>query len=174
MIITIFGLPGTGKTTFAQRLSTQLDAPHLSTDAIRNREGMLGLYDSSSRISIYQLMLNEAEELLAMRKTVILDATFSQRHLRQAVAMLATRLNRPLRLIELRAAEPLIRQRMLEQRGFSEADFAVYLRLKQSYEPLEQPHLVLDSGQLDLDAMLHTALTYLHIPTGAPPASSRY
>jgi len=167
MIITIFGLPGTGKSTFAKQLSDYLDAPHLSTDAIRNREGMLGRYDASSRFSIYQMMLDEAEELLAFSRTVILDATFSQRHLRQAVAQLATRLNRPLRLIELRAPEPLIRQRMLAQRGFSEADFQVYLRLKQSYEALEAPHLVLDTGQLKPVAMLEETLTYLHQPSGA-------
>lgn len=174
MIIIIFGLPGTGKSTFAKRLSAHLDSPHLSTDAIRNREGMLGMYDSGSRFSIYQLMLDEAEELLAFHRRVILDATFSQHHLRQAVALLATRLNRPLRLIELRAAEPLIRQRMVEQRGFSEADFDVYLRLKASYEPLEMPHLVLDTGRLDPETMLQEALTYLHLPAGkhtAPPGA---
>ena len=50
---------------------------------------------------------------------------------------------------------------MSQKREYSEADYAVYLKIRAAWEPLDQPHLTLQSAALE--EMVDEALAYLHL-----------
>jgi predicted kinase len=90
-----------------------------------------------------------------------MDATYSQKAHRDEVVKLAHLLHTPVYFIQLTADEETIRERTSKERADSEADFQVYQLIKQSFEPLEIPHLKLNSGQLKIEEMLAIAQNYI-------------
>jgi predicted kinase len=161
MIIIVMGLPGTGKTYFAEHLTAHIQAIHISSDKTRNRLQKRGNYAPEDKDQVYREMLVQAEEALKNGQDVIMDATYSQKAHRDEVGMLAQRLATPLHFIQLTADEETIRERTSKERPDSEADFQVYQLIKQSFEPLEIPHLKLHSGQLEIEEMLAIAQNYI-------------
>ena len=76
ILIVIFGLPGTGKTTFATLLSNQLGIKHFNTDIIRSLSGKSQQYDEENKAFIYDEMLSLTRLEFEKGKSVIVDATF--------------------------------------------------------------------------------------------------
>lgn len=161
-IVMVIGLPGAGKTTFAQRLAMALSAKHFNTDIIRDALGKRGQYDPETKSAIYNEMLRQTESTLAAGENVVVDGTFYQKALRAPYAELARQYAADIHWIEIRADEELVRKRVQQKRAYSEADFSVYLKIKAEYEPLEVPHLELWSDQLNLDAMVEQTLRHLN------------
>jgi hypothetical protein len=54
-----------------------------------------------------------------------------------------------------------VRERVARQRPYTEADFQVYRKIKDAYDPLVIPHLVLDSELQSPAEMVRTAMEYL-------------
>ena len=163
MIIIVMGLPGTGKTFFAERLAANTQAQHISSDKTRIQLQKRGAYTPEDKSQVYRQMLAEAEEALKNGKHVIMDATFSQKLHRNEVIALAKRLNALVHFIQLTADEATIQERTSREREESEADFKVYQLIKQSFEPLEIPHLTLNSTQLKIEEMLVMARHYINL-----------
>lgn len=164
MLILITGLPGAGKTTFALALAKAFGAVHLNTDRVRTTLGMRGQYDDLSKEKVYLHLLQLLEQELRAGKNAIVDATLFRPIVRAPFLNLAARLKVPVRWIEIRAEEKVIEKRLETKRPFSEADFKVYLQLKELYEPLDFPHLVLHSDAKPLDELVREAITYLESP----------
>lgn len=160
-LILVAGLPGTGKTTFARALASSTGAEHLNSDMVRDALGMRGKYDPTTKATVYQEMLRRTEAHLAEGRDTIVDATFFKENLRKPYIGLGNSYAKAVRWIELKASEKTIKKRTGEKRGFSEADFNVYQKIKADYEPLEQGHLVLWSDQLTIDEMVGKAQEYL-------------
>lgn len=98
MLVITCGLPGTGKSTIAGHIAKELHAKHLMTDEIRRRilsETVVGdpaqAGDMGRRLLVYEELFRQAEPLLAAGGSVLLDATFINRSLRQRAAGLAAR-----------------------------------------------------------------------------------
>ena len=66
--------------------------------------------------------------------------------------------------IEVKADESVIRERLGQQREFSDADFQVYMNVKSLWQPMNEPHLVLDSDQTNIDELLDHARQYCDLP----------
>jgi len=162
-LILITGLPGSGKTTFARALSAALDIKHLNSDIIRKNIGRWGNYSPTSKSVVYANLLREAEACLERDESVIVDATFYTKLLRDPYEQLAKQYHVPIVWIELLADEEVIRQRVSYHRPDSEADFDVYLKLKADYEPLDVPHLAIASDHACIGKMVGAAKNYLNL-----------
>lgn len=161
MLIMITGLPGSGKSTFATALALSLKVPHLNTDIIRSNLGKRGQYDESTKAMIYAKMLKKTESILHDGDSVIVDATFYKEGLRKPYRALAKKYKKPIFWIIVAAEEAIIRERVSKKRQYSEADFEVYLAIKDAFEPLEDRHLVLRSDQCSVIEMVEKARAYL-------------
>ncbi|MEL6923888.1 MAG: AAA family ATPase [Bacteroidota bacterium] len=163
MLILVSGLPASGKSYFAAALQKTIDARYLSSDIVRSEMNLRGRYDPAIKELVYTEMLVRAGRSLVDGQRVIVDGTFSRAADRQRFYELAERWQRPFFVIVIKAAEETIAQRMTKKRAYSEADFEVYLKIREQYEPIGRHHLILWSDGQTLDEMLTQALDYLCI-----------
>ena len=160
-IIIVSGLPGSGKSYFARALAQRLGASYINSDIIRNEEGARGKYSISDKVRIYKIMAERASENISAGKSVVVDGTFYMNAMVRLFMTLSTTLSIPIHFILVVADEDLVRQRLSRPRQDSEADFNVYLKIKERLEPLQIPHLTIQSGEDNIDQMLATAIDYL-------------
>ncbi|MET3114727.1 putative kinase [Pedobacter sp. CG_S7] len=161
MNILVFGLPGSGKTFFASQLALKINALHISSDAIRNELKQMGKYDEKTKIAIYDAMLETMKKGIKSQINTVLDATFYKGNIRKIFKEKCQELHSPLYFIEISANEALIKERIEKKRPNSEADFDVYLKVKNEFEQLKENHLVLHSDQESIKDMLESALNYI-------------
>lgn len=157
-VVAVCGLPGSGKSYFAERLAEEMNAEYISSDIVRKEMYAERTYADEEKLSVYGEMNTRASRVAAEKKNVVLDATFYRNDVRD---LLTDTYGPSLRWIEVRADESIIRHRLDRPRKHSEADFQVYLKIKDAWEPLEQGHLTLISENDNIEEMLKEAMQYL-------------
>jgi hypothetical protein len=161
MLILVSGLPGTGKTTFADALAGTLGANRLNSDIVRSELGKRGMYDAETKKLIYDELCRRTADLLKKQETVIVDATFYKKSLRQLFIELAEKCGAPWKWIEICAAETTVEERLKKRRAYSEADYEVHRKIREGFEPLAFSHLALWSDQTSLEEMVKEAKRYV-------------
>ena len=162
-LILVCGLPGSGKSYFAKLLSEKIQAAYFNSDVCRkelfpNQRN----YSEKEKQSVYDALLSSTETNVIHHTSVVVDATFYKNSLRLPFYDLADQLNCSCSIIYLFADETLIKKRTSQIRENSEADYSVYLKLKDVFEPIKKPHLTLQSTNNNIDALLSTSLTFLN------------
>ena len=157
------GLPGSGKSYFANALTEKIGGVYLNSDIIRDQLGLRGQYDQVSKNLVYQALLDRSKAHLTTGKTVIVDSTFYLEKLRRDFLDIARQLDIPSRIINIKAAEATIRKRLQKKRTYSEADWEVYQKIKNAFEVSDHSGLVLYSDQLSLAEMVNQAIAYLNL-----------
>ncbi|MBR9922822.1 MAG: AAA family ATPase [Bacteroidetes bacterium] len=165
LLICITGLPGSGKSFFANKLARDLGAHHLNSDRVRNRMGLRGHYDPESKKKVYNTLLEETKTDLKAGNTVILDSTFYQPEVREPFENLASDLGLEIFWIEVFADEETIRERIDKQRPYSQADFEVYQNIKKKYEAPDSVGIRLDSSRLSPNEMIEETKRELGMTT---------
>jgi len=168
LLIALAGLPGTGKSVLAGRLAQALEAAVIDKDAVRAAlfPPQEIEYSRAQDDLCFEAVLKAAGWMLRRGRHVILDGrTFAQRDQVARVLRFAREGGFELRFIECVCAEELVQRRLAEdaRSGAHPArnrNFEMYLRLKAAAEPIQLPHLVLDTAQ-DLETCLAQALAYL-------------
>lgn len=163
VLIVILGLPGTGKTTFARALAARTGARHLNTDMLRVELGLRGQYDETTKARVYDELLRLTRNALKQGTPVVLDGTFYRQAFRDRITDLAQETGAVLKWIELTASPETVKERVSHKRPYSEADFAVYRKIREAFEPLKEERLSLDSDQKTLGAMLREAREYIKL-----------
>lgn len=162
MIIIVFGLPGSGKSYFASRLASMLDACYITSDRLRKEILNKRTYSEEEKLSIYDVMLSRLMEATKQNKKVVLDATFYKNEIRKNFINTIDKSEQVI-FIEVIAGESLIRERLLKTREDSDADFEVYKKIKAEWEPMDEAHLVLESTNDNINKMLYKAIDYLNL-----------
>ncbi len=161
MIIVVMGLPGSGKSYFAEKLSRQLEAVYINSDQVRNALGARGKYTVEDKMVVYNTMVDKARHALADGKRVVVDATFYQHRMVEIFKDLAMMYLSPICFIKVEADENLIKSRLTKLRHDSEADYNVYLKIKNQFEDPGVPYLSLRSEEDNIHDMLELALEYI-------------
>lgn len=158
MLIIVCGLQGAGKTTVAKEVAEKLKAVLLRTDIIRKSLIKEPKYTVAEMQKIYKEMFIRARKMLQDDKNVVLDATFTKKENRMEAKKIAEETNVDFQIIEVVCSEKVIKKRIEQRSGDdSEANFEVYLKYKNLFEPITEKHIVIDnSGTLrDLDEQLN-------------------
>ena len=161
ILIVIFGLPGTGKTTFATLLSNQLGIKHFNTDIIRSLSGKSQQYDEENKAFIYDGMLNLTRLEFEKGKSAIVDGTFYKKKLRKRFKDLAQEYDVTVKWIEVCACEEVVKKRVSKKRRYSEADYAVYQMIKSQFEPMQEEYMQLFSDQEETPGMIEKAIKFI-------------
>jgi predicted kinase len=165
------GLSGSGKSTVARQLASQIGAIHLRSDAVRKHlagipleaTGGDDLYTPEMTQKTYDRLLQLGVMLATQGYPVILDAKYDRQPLRQAVIQAIDHANashpaHPLSLHILYCDASLeVRQQRLQQRQGDISDATLELLPKQHMEPFTNQESacvqILDTTQ-DLEAQL--------------------
>ncbi len=161
ILILVAGLPASGKTTFANALAKKLGALWLNSDVLREKLNLRGKYDAVSKQKVYSAMLTLAEEALLGGNSLVADSTFYKEDLRKPWKELAEKTRTDYIFIEIVVSDEDARKRLLIPRADSEATWDVYTALKESWEPIEEPHLKLNASKLSLEQMVEEAMQVL-------------
>lgn len=160
-LILVSGLPGSGKSFFAEKLAERIGARYLSSDRMRAAVHLRGKYAFSDKVSVYKKMFKVANHYLHKRESVVVDATFHVIGLRNMFLDFAKEGSVSTFCFEINAKEDLIKKRLSQPRMDSEADFAVYTMIKNEFEPWTTPRLKLESTNDNISSMLQEAMGYL-------------
>jgi predicted kinase len=118
-------------------------------------------YDPEDKEFIYNQMLERASAEIKKGQGAILDGTFHREASREPFRNLAREYGIPVKWVEVTAKEAVIRDRVSDQRPHSEADFGVYQKIRQDFEPIGDKVLVLHSDTEDLQTMIGKTLEFL-------------
>ena len=161
MVIIVAGLPGSGKSYFAGRLSELLNATYFSNDQLRKNYLPEKNYSSNAKLMVYDKMLSETLNAVNDRKNVILDGTFYKESIREKFISTLSKKNQKIIFIEINAEPELIKERLKETRKDSDADYKIYQKIRAEYEPITQHHLTLLSRKDNINSMLKKASEYI-------------
>jgi predicted kinase len=138
VIVAIGGLSGSGKSTLAAAIAGEIGPPPgartLNSD--RTRKAMHRIrptdklppqaYEINITAAVYLRLLSRAMDALAQGRSVVLDAVYSTREERDAVAKLARERGAPFVGLWLEAPAEVLRRRVIERpKGVSDADVSV-------------------------------------------------
>lgn len=168
------GLSGSGKSHVAGRLVERLGTIRLRSDVERKR--LLGrsaesttpeaerarVYDAAMTQRTYARLAELARTVIGAGYPAVVDATFLERGRRHSFAQLATELHVPFAILDLRADDDLLAERVAARTATghdpSEADLAVLSRQKAHAEPLaeDETAVAIDGADPDLDGLVAT------------------
>ncbi len=166
LVVVIFGLMGTGKTTLARELAAALGWPALHSDAVRKElagipptapvreEFGQGIYAPDFSVRTYAEMRRRTKAYLeAGAPGVILDASFKSAHERRLVQELARELGARAVFVLCECPRETVRERLSRRTAgtsISDGRLEILELQEQDFEPVtpaEGPLLRLDTGQ---------------------------
>lgn len=130
-LLIMSGLSGSGKSTTAHQIARATGAIHIRSDAVRKYLAGLsihqrgdaggeygsGVYTPEMTRKTYDRLLELGVLLATQGFTVILDAKYDRQALRQAVIEAAKHANLPLQIVQCRAPESVLRERLHQRTG---------------------------------------------------------
>ena len=160
-VVVVGGAPGTGKSTVAGHLSSELGLALVSSDEVRKELAGFGhledhaapvgegIYTPEMDERTYNEVLREAEVLLSRGEPVVLDASWSSAARRRMARELATRFRARLVEIECRLDRDLAKRRVAARTGStSDAYDAVVDHVAERAEPWESATPLHTTGAL--------------------------
>lgn len=154
MIVIICGLPGVGKSSLSAHLAPLIDAVVLSSDKVRKELIARPTYSKAEVKLIYNLISLIAKYLHNAGLNCIIDATFNREKLRKQFKRKLELPDEQVRIVECISQENIIIQRLMaRKKGYSDADFSVYKRMKKNFQPIREAHITVDTSQLPLDTI---------------------
>lgn len=164
MIIIVRGLPGSGKTTIANKLGKYIGAQVLSTDKIRKEMFKYPTYTQEEMGKVYDKMFSTAKLLHSHKVDCILDATFidesgdSTPGIKKSLGVDSGHIF----IIECMCSEELALSRIKSRKNdYSDADISVYRNMKQKYKVAKSAQIIADTSK-DVNFVVNTIITLLY------------
>ncbi|MBN1754779.1 AAA family ATPase [bacterium] len=147
MLIIVCGLQGTGKSSVSKMIAEESGGKVLRTDTIRKELFSIPSYSEEEKKAVYEELFRRAGELLSEGNIVILDATFLSRINRKRARDLAEKMHHRLFIVEVECPQDTVEKRISQRYGdASDARFKHYLKYKDKYEKIQEPHSIVDSS----------------------------
>jgi hypothetical protein len=145
-LVALCGPPGVGKTTVAGLVAAHIDAEVHRSDVVRSDlrgDGAEPTYSAAETERVYRALCDRGRESLRAGRSAVLDATFRRRRHREAVASRFPSAS----FVRVTCAEAVVADRLADRTDdASDADYEVYLDLRESFEPLERDADVVDNS----------------------------
>ncbi len=165
-LILVSGLPGSGKSYFSRELTKRYPMAHLNSDVLRRVLFPHPTHGAAESARLFAALHALAERLLSRGVAVVLDATNLKAAHRHPLYDIAERAGAALVVVHTEAPPEVARHR-LESRArgqdvedASEATVPVYDRMRREAEPIERPHIRVDTSK-DLEPALQEVLRSL-------------
>ena len=150
VLIAVSGLPGTGKSYFCSKLAERLPFIVRESDALRKALFPSPSYSAEESSHLFRACHYLIEQLLKKGFCLILDATNLSEGHREHLYGVAERLDARLVLVQVKAPPQVVRERLRNRsksETSSDADWAIYRRMKTSVEPIRRNHYVVDTSR---------------------------
>jgi len=151
VFIAVSGLPGTGKSYFCSKLAERLSFIILESDSLRKALFPSPSYSPQESSRLFETVRLLIERLLKKGNSLILDATnLSEQH-REYLYSIADRLGVKLVLVRVEAPPWVVHERLKARRenlgSKSDADWAIYQRMKPSVQKIRRNHYAVDTSR---------------------------
>ncbi|WP_158564302.1 AAA family ATPase [Jiangella anatolica] len=167
-VLVLTGLPGTGKSTLADRAAMALGAPSFAGDWLLGAlapHGVLRGLDRPAYLRMYHDLLGTLiTRQLMLGQSAVVDCLVDDAVLTRWRALTDEHGAR-LAVVECRCADVEVHRRRVEERvrdipGWHEVDWAHVERMRAEFPPLTVEHLTLDTATTDVEAALDRVLAY--------------
>jgi predicted kinase len=149
--IVVSGLPGTGKSYFCRKLAERLQFIILESDALRKALFSSPGYGASESGRLFRTIHLLIERLLKKGVSLIFDATNLSERYRERLYSIADHLDVKLILVRVEAPTEVVQERLKARRenpeNKSDADWAVYQRMKSSVQKIGRNHYAVDTSR---------------------------
>jgi predicted kinase len=151
--IAVSGLPGTGKSYFCHKLAERLPLVILESDALRKELFPQPGYSPQESARLFRALHLLVERLLKKGISLVLDATNLSERYRERLYNIADRLGVKLILVRVEAPPELVyerlkaRQKAASPENNSDADWAVYQRMKVTVEDMRRNYYAADTSR---------------------------
>ncbi|QQR52736.1 ATP-binding protein [bacterium] len=165
-LIVLSGLPGSGKSTVAKAIASELHLPIYSVDPMESAIIKAG-FDRSFKTGLAAYLVAEtlADEQLSLGQTVIIDAANYVREAQEMWIKLANKHGAELKVIACICANETQHQERIAKRvralhGIPEITWSDVEKRKVESTPWQTEHVVLDTNRA-FNATMHEALKYI-------------
>ena len=165
-LIMLSGLPGTGKSFFANQLSSCVSSVVVSSDRVRKAMFRYPKYTRSEHARVFSVCHKMIEMSLNESRLVVFDATNLNESFRRPLYDMSGGLNCGLTILSFTASTEEIRSRLFDRSlgnhpdNYSDADWSIYEFLRDGQQAISMPHIIVESPK-DNDVTLKHILTLL-------------
>jgi predicted kinase len=166
VLIVMSGLPGSGKSTIAERIAAQLQIPIFSVDPIEAAMLEAGMQQGfETGLAAYLVAATLASEHLKLGISVVIDAVNAEEEGKNTWRELGRTYGLDLIVLEVVVSDQALHRRRIQARvrglhGFSEITWEQVEARRKKLTPWKEPTLLLDSAT-DLDANVALAVRYI-------------
>jgi predicted kinase len=153
LLVAMCGLPGTGKSYFAAKLTEQVPFLILETDRLRKVLVEHPRYSTQEHRRVFRSCYQLIQYYLINGYSVLFDATNLNEEFRTYLYDIAEATHAPLALVHATAPEKTVRRRLKQRKAdrhantYSDAGWLIYTRLAPVEEPVQRDHYALDTSK---------------------------
>ena len=153
-LVVVSGLPGTGKSYFCRRLAERTPTIIMESDVMRKTLFPSPTYSATESVRLFQAIHHLIEHLLKKGISLVFDATNLSERNRERLYHIAYQLNARLVMVRVEAPPEVVQKRLRNradgtgsEEDQSEADWAVFQRMKTSVQQIRRHHFAVDTSR---------------------------